>query len=81
MRSQKGRVAGPRKPRMSIQLDPLMWEALHDIAARQRRSVHDLVSEITHDAVRLAIHVYIAEFYRSAPAEDENDTPKCSNGQ
>jgi predicted DNA-binding ribbon-helix-helix protein len=77
MRSQKGR---PRQPRMSIQLDPLMWEALHDIAARQGRSVHDLVSDITHDAVKLAIHVYIAEFYRSASENADND-PKRSNGQ
>jgi predicted DNA-binding ribbon-helix-helix protein len=77
MKSQKGR---PQQPRMSIQLDPLMWEALHDIAARQGRSVHDLVSDITHDAVKLAIHVYIAEFYRTA-TETENDDPQRSNGQ
>jgi predicted DNA-binding ribbon-helix-helix protein len=55
-----------REHRVSIDVDPVIWEALNDIAAQQKRSVGDLVREIARDSLYVAIHVYIAEFYGSA---------------
>jgi predicted DNA-binding ribbon-helix-helix protein len=47
-----------------------MWEALQDIARRQERTVHDLVTQIdrerTASSLTAAIRVYIVAFYRSA---------------
>ena len=60
-------VAGRRT---SVRLEPVMWEALQDIARRQQRTVHDLVTEIDRDrsasSLTAAIRVYIVAFYRSA---------------
>jgi predicted DNA-binding ribbon-helix-helix protein len=53
---------------VSVQLDAIIWEALQDIATQQGLSVHELVTEIARDSLHLAIHVYIAEFYRSTDA-------------
>ena len=54
--------------RTSVRLEPVMWEALVEIAEHRGRSVHDLVTEISagHDAPNLsaAIRVHIVEFYR-----------------
>jgi hypothetical protein len=62
-------------PQVTVRLDPLIWNALRDIATQQSRSVGDLVSEIAHDSLTLAIHVYIAEFYRTEEPADprQND--------
>src|ERR1051325_5912990 len=58
--------------RTSVRLEPVMWEALQDIARRQERTVHDLVTQIdrerTASSLTAAIRVYIVAFYRSAPA-------------
>lgn len=65
-------VAGHRT---SVRLEPLMWDALQDIARRLRVTVHDLVTEIdrerTASSLTAAIRVYIVDFYRAAalPAE------------
>jgi predicted DNA-binding ribbon-helix-helix protein len=60
-------VAGRRT---SVRLEPVMWEALQDIARRQERTVHDLVTQIdgerTASNLTAAIRVYIVAFYRSA---------------
>lgn len=60
-------VAGHRT---SVRLEPVMWDALRDIARRQRVSVHDLVTEIDRDrtasTLTAAIRVYIVSFYRAA---------------
>jgi predicted DNA-binding ribbon-helix-helix protein len=45
-----------------------MWQALHEIAAHQGKSVHDIVTEIDRDRafnLSTAIRVYIVEFYRA----------------
>ena len=52
-------------PLVSIQLDPLVWDALRDIAGQQARTVGDLVMEIAGDSLRIAIRIYIEEFYRA----------------
>ena len=58
--------------RTSVRLEPVMWEALQDIARRQERTVHDLVTQIdrerTASSLTAAIRVYIVGFYRSAAA-------------
>jgi len=60
-------VAGHRT---SVRLEPVMWEALQDIAQRQHTSVHDLVTEIdrrrTASSLTAAIRVFIVDFYRAA---------------
>ena len=60
-------VAGHRT---SVRLEPVMWEALHDIARRQKRTLNDLVTEIdlsrTASSMTAAIRVYIVDFYRKA---------------
>ena len=35
--------------RTSVRLEPVMWEALQDIARRQERTVHDLVTQIDRE--------------------------------
>jgi predicted DNA-binding ribbon-helix-helix protein len=64
-------VAGRRT---SVRLEPVMWEALQDIARRQERTVHDVVTQIdrerTASSLTAAIRVYIVGFYRSAALPD-----------
>ena len=47
-----------------------MWDALQDIAHRQRITVHDLVTDIdrerTASSLTAAIRIYIVDFYRAA---------------
>ena len=60
-------VAGHRT---SVRLEPVMWEALHDIARQQRVTVHDLVTVIdrqrSESSLTAAIRVYIVNYYRAA---------------
>ena len=64
-------VAGRRT---SVRLEPVMWEALQDIARRQERTIHDLVTQIdrerTASTLTAAIRVYIVGFYRSAAGHE-----------
>src|SRR6266851_7665315 len=58
--------------RTSVRLEPVMWDALHDIARRLRVTMHDLVTDIdrerTASSLTAAIRVYIVDFYRDAAA-------------
>ena len=60
-------VAGHRT---SVRLEPLMWDALRDIAHQLRLTTHDLVTEIdrerTASSLTAAIRVFIVDFYRAA---------------
>jgi|SRR5579863_7455572 predicted DNA-binding ribbon-helix-helix protein len=62
-------VAGHRT---SVRLEPLIWDALRDIAQRRGIAVNELVTEIDrHRAapgLTAAIRVYVVDFYRSAAA-------------
>jgi predicted DNA-binding ribbon-helix-helix protein len=62
-------VAGHRT---SVRLEPLMWEALHEIARDRDVTVNDLVTEIDGrretSSLTAAIRVYIVDFYRNAAA-------------
>ena len=56
--------------RTSVRLEPVMWDALHDIAHQLRLTMHDLVTVIdrerTASSLTAAIRVYIVDFYRAA---------------
>src|SRR5689334_17982782 len=60
-------VAGHRT---SVRLEPVMWDALRDIARHLGMTVHDLVTAIDRErlasSLTAAIRVYIVDFYRSA---------------
>ena len=64
-------VAGRRT---SVRLEPVMWEALRDIARRQERTVHDVVTQIdrerTASSLNAAIRVYIVNYYRLAAVRE-----------
>jgi predicted DNA-binding ribbon-helix-helix protein len=72
-------VAGHRT---SVRLEPIMWDALHDIARRLQMTVHGLVTVIdsqrTASSLTAAIRVYIGNFYRTAavlPGPDAQTLP------
>ncbi len=73
-------VVGGR--RTSVRLEPVMWEALHDVALRQQVTVHDLVTGIdrerTASSLTAAIRVYLVDFYRAAalPAVKPKPRPR-----
>jgi predicted DNA-binding ribbon-helix-helix protein len=54
----------------SVRLEPVMWDALRDIAQRHRVTLHNLVTNIdrerTASSLTAAIRVYIVDFYRAA---------------
>jgi predicted DNA-binding ribbon-helix-helix protein len=56
--------------RTSVRLEPMMWDALQDIAQRLRQTMNDLVTDIdrerTASSLTAAIRVYIVDFYRTA---------------
>ena len=60
-------VVGGR--RTSVRLEPVIWDALADIAGRLNRTVNALVTEIERDrtasSLTAAIRVYVVDFYRS----------------
>jgi predicted DNA-binding ribbon-helix-helix protein len=62
-------VAGRRT---SVRLEPLMWEALREIAGRRGIGLNALITEIAQareaSSLTAAIRVYIVDFYRSAAA-------------
>lgn len=67
-------VAGHRT---SARLEPVMWEALHDIAGQQGTSLNELVTRIDSNkkasSLTAAIRVFIVKFYRAAPMRDAAD--------
>jgi predicted DNA-binding ribbon-helix-helix protein len=69
-------VAGRRT---SVRLEPMMWEALGEIARVRGESLRDLVTEIdrsrTASSLTAAIRVYIVAFYRSAAIRSEPILP------
>ncbi|HEV8680030.1 MAG TPA: ribbon-helix-helix domain-containing protein [Stellaceae bacterium] len=65
--------------RTSVRLEPVMWEALKDIARRQRITVHDLVTNIdrerTASSLTAAIRIHIVDFYRAASLQAAQPQP------
>ena len=58
--------------RTSVRLEPVMWDALHDIAHRRQVTVDALVTEVNSQrsasSLTAAIRIYIVEFYRALAA-------------
>lgn len=59
-----------RGRRTSLRLEPAMWDALHEIALREGRSVHELCTEVDlgrqESTLTAAIRVYILGYFRAA---------------
>ncbi len=57
--------------RTSVRLEPVMWNALNEIAGLEKCSIHDLCSAV-HDlkerelSFTAALRVFMVEYYRSA---------------
>ncbi|MGH1377664.1 MAG: ribbon-helix-helix domain-containing protein [Alphaproteobacteria bacterium] len=63
------------KRRTSIRLEPEMWDALNNIADREKCSIHDLCSLIfirkkEGTSLTAAIRVFLMLYFRSASSEE-----------
>ena len=67
-RRADGAISHPL-PLVEVQLDPVTWKVLQDIATQQGRSLRDLVSDIARDVLSDAIRFYVTEFCRLAVAQ------------
>jgi predicted DNA-binding ribbon-helix-helix protein len=60
--------------RTSIRLEPEMWDALHEICAREGRSVHEICTEIdrqrNQSGLTAGVRVYILTYFREAATEE-----------
>jgi predicted DNA-binding ribbon-helix-helix protein len=76
-------VAGHRT---SARLEPVMWEALREIACRNATTLNELVTDIDvnrgESSLTAAIRVYIVRFYRAAAmrAAGEESTRSAAHG-
>lgn len=65
-------VAGHRT---SVRLEPAMWDALHQVCARERKSLNAVVTEIAQAQVEssltAAIRVYLMSYFRAAATQPE----------
>jgi predicted DNA-binding ribbon-helix-helix protein len=65
-------VVGGR--RTSVRLEPAMWDALREIAAREQRTLHQLVTDIdSHreaSSLTAAIRVFIVVYWRAAASRN-----------
>jgi predicted DNA-binding ribbon-helix-helix protein len=69
--------------RTSVRLNPLLWDALRDIAHQRGKTVHELATDIASRQtgnLTAAIRVYIVEFYRAA-AHQEFATSTAAHGE
>lgn len=60
--------------RTSVRLEPQMWNALNDIAAREECSVHEIcslidISKRDETSLTAAIRVFLMLYYRAATTE------------
>jgi predicted DNA-binding ribbon-helix-helix protein len=60
--------------RTSLRLEPAMWDALGEIARRERMTVHQLCSEVDRrrqeSSLTAAIRVFALSYFRTAATED-----------
>ncbi|HXE17257.1 MAG TPA: ribbon-helix-helix domain-containing protein [Stellaceae bacterium] len=60
-------VAGHRT---SVRLEAAMWDALHHVCERERRTINDLVTQIAREQIEssltAAIRVYVMNYFRAA---------------
>jgi len=60
---------------MSLRLEQALWQALHEIAVREKMSIHDLISTIfihkyPGTSLVSAIRVYAISYFRDASTEE-----------
>ena len=64
-------VAGRRT---SLRLEPAMWDALEEVARRERSTVHQICALVdarrSESSLTAAIRVFILGYYRAAATED-----------
>lgn len=71
--------------RTSVRLEPVMWDALRDIAAQEGMTVHALVTRISRQnpgaKLTSSIRVYLVEYYRTrlTKAKPMRDTPQLED--
>ncbi|HYE48981.1 MAG TPA: ribbon-helix-helix domain-containing protein [Azospirillaceae bacterium] len=72
-------VAGRR---MTVRLEPALWQGLEEIAAREERSVADLCAEVGRGGAALApaLREFILAYYRSAAAPPPVPTGFAEDG-
>lgn len=61
--------------RTSIRLEPEMWEALYDVASRERTNIHNICSlvhlcKVRQSTLTAAIRVFLLFYYRAAATEE-----------
>lgn len=61
--------------RTSVRLEPVMWDCLKSIAAREQCAIHDICSLISlrkksHSSLTAAIRVFIVLYYRASSTEE-----------
>jgi predicted DNA-binding ribbon-helix-helix protein len=60
--------------RTSIRLEPEMWDALHEICAREGRSMHEICTVIdrqrNQSGLTAGVRVYILTYFREAATEE-----------
>ncbi len=69
--------------RTSVRLEPEMWDALGEIAEREKRTVHQICSDVdrtrTESTLTGALRVFILTYFReaaSATAASSDDVPR-----
>lgn len=70
--------------RTSVRLEPEMWNALYDIAEREKCNIHMLCSLISHrksenSSLTAAIRVFVMLYYKAAATEAGHQ--KCGHGE
>lgn len=61
--------------RTSLRMEPEMWDALADVAARENHNVHDICTRIVERkpaaaSLTAAIRVFLVNYYRLAATEE-----------
>jgi predicted DNA-binding ribbon-helix-helix protein len=60
--------------RTSLRLEPIMWDALADIARREGMSLHDVCAMVEErrqaSSLTAAIRVFVLAYFRAAATED-----------
>src|ERR1700736_5961636 len=78
-RPEPPRALGFGNRRTSVRLEPVMWDALDDIARERGPNVHDVVAAIHRNHARAsltsAIRVFIVEYYRAR--DRQRDDRRC----
>jgi predicted DNA-binding ribbon-helix-helix protein len=72
--------------RTSCRLEPTMWEALYDVCARERISIHALCTMVNqrkdqNTSLTAAIRVFALAYFRAAATEDGHQRVEHGQGR